>query len=152
MIIDMRTKAAGPDGILLPGHRYTVTDQMGQPLVDGGYATLFEATAVADVDPDDATESNVDGTVSADTITATVDLQEGDVSPEVIASVDGALIPAGPSDDGGETPVEEPITADPPAGEDPPVEEPITADPPSTEPLTTEQVANVTLPRGRRKS
>ena len=38
MQIKMKTTAAGPDGVLLAGHSYTVVESFGKGLCDGGYA------------------------------------------------------------------------------------------------------------------
>lgn len=41
MRIKMRTLAAGKHGVFHPGKEYTVTDAVGHPMVDGGYASLI---------------------------------------------------------------------------------------------------------------
>lgn len=34
----MKTRAAGPDGVMVPDHRYTVNDDLAAALIGGGFA------------------------------------------------------------------------------------------------------------------
>lgn len=40
MRIRMKSKAAGPEGVLLPEHEYELPTGRAKPLIDGGYAVL----------------------------------------------------------------------------------------------------------------
>lgn len=39
----MKTLGAGPEGVLLPGEEYDVSDSAGEALVQGGYAEVVAA-------------------------------------------------------------------------------------------------------------
>lgn len=45
MKIEMKTLAAGPDGVMLPGKTYEVSEKKGKDLVDGRFAVESEASA-----------------------------------------------------------------------------------------------------------
>lgn len=47
MRIKMRTRAAGPEGVMLPGHEYDLDAAKAKPLIDGGYADLVRADPAA---------------------------------------------------------------------------------------------------------
>ena len=48
MLIKMRTKSAGPEGVMLPGQIYNVSEEMGRDLVSGGYAELVKQPTPAE--------------------------------------------------------------------------------------------------------
>lgn len=49
MRIKMRTLAAGPCGVFQPGKEYTVPNNVGHPMVDGGYAYIVGTKPVAKI-------------------------------------------------------------------------------------------------------
>lgn len=71
MRIKLVTIYAGPDGGFQPGDIVDWPAKRAQPLVDGGYAVLLDAVAVAEADEEADEERQVDDAAEIETATIT---------------------------------------------------------------------------------